>query len=132
MGRDGTTLIRSFLSAHNLSCKIPIPFITHGGLRRSGVACEEMFVASKLWVQDTGFERSRDAIDKSLRRLKLDYLDLYLIHQPYSDVHGSWRAMEQASRDRHQFAGRCALKTRKRPSGIGKIGPDSRIFHALS
>jgi 2,5-diketo-D-gluconate reductase A len=66
------------------------------GLRRSGVARDELFVTSKLWVQDVGFERTRQAIDKSLRRLQLDHLDLYLIHQPYGDVHGSWRAMEEA------------------------------------
>lgn len=68
------------------------------GLRQSGVPREQFFVTSKLWVQDTGFERTRAAIDKSLRRLGLDYLDLYLIHQPFADVHGSWRAMEEAYR----------------------------------
>lgn len=68
------------------------------GLRASGVAREQLFVTSKLWVQDAGYERTRLAIDKSLRRLRLDYLDLYLIHQPYSDVHGSWRAMQEAVR----------------------------------
>ncbi len=68
------------------------------GLRASGVAREQLFVTSKLWVQDAGYERTRVAIDKSLRRLRLDYLDLYLIHQPYSDVHGSWRAMQEAFR----------------------------------
>lgn len=66
------------------------------GLRASGVDRKELFVTSKLWVQDAGYERARLAIDKSLRRLRLDYLDLYLIHQPYNDVHGAWRAMEEA------------------------------------
>ena len=66
------------------------------GLRASGVARDELFVTSKLWVQHAGHERTRQAIDASLRRLQLDHLDLYLIHQPYGDVHGSWRAMEEA------------------------------------
>ena len=68
------------------------------GLRHSGIAREQLFITSKLWVQDTGYERTRDAIDASLRRLQLDYLDLFLIHQPYGDVHGSWRAMQDAYR----------------------------------
>lgn len=68
------------------------------GLKRCGVARDQLFVTSKLWVEDAGYERTRAAIDKSLGRLGLDYLDLYLIHQPYSDVHGAWRAMEEAYR----------------------------------
>ncbi|KRH98679.1 aldo/keto reductase [Curvibacter sp. PAE-UM] len=68
------------------------------GLKASGVARDQLFVTTKLWVQDAGYERTQQAIDKSLRRLQLDYLDLYLIHQPFGDVHGSWRAMENAYR----------------------------------
>ncbi len=66
------------------------------GIRDAGIPREQLFVTSKLWVQETGYERTRQAIDHSLRRLRLDYLDLYLIHQPYGDVHGSWRAMQEA------------------------------------
>jgi 2,5-diketo-D-gluconate reductase A len=69
------------------------------GIKNSGVAREDLFITTKLWVQDTGYERTKEAIDKSLRRLQMDYLDLYLIHQPFGDVHGSWRAMEDAYRD---------------------------------
>lgn len=68
------------------------------GLRASGVAREDVFVTSKLWVQHAGYERTQQVIDDSLRRLNLDYLDLYLIHQPFGDVHGAWRAMQEAHR----------------------------------
>ncbi len=60
----------------------------------SGIAREELFVTTKLWVQDTGEENTRQAFELSLQRLGLDCLDLYLIHQPYGDYYGSWRAMQ--------------------------------------
>jgi len=66
------------------------------GIRQGGVAREDLFITTKLWVQDVGYERTQLAIDQSLRRLQVDYLDLYLIHQPFGDVHGAWRAMEEA------------------------------------
>jgi 2,5-diketo-D-gluconate reductase A len=68
-------------------------------IKRSGVPREELFITTKLWVQDTGYESTKKAFAKSLERLQLDYLDLYLIHQPFGDVHGSWRAMEELYRE---------------------------------
>lgn len=64
-------------------------------IKRSGVGREEVFVTTKLWVSDAGYESAKRAFERSLQRLQLDYLDLYLIHQPYGDVYGSWRAMEE-------------------------------------
>lgn len=69
------------------------------GIKRSGVSREKLFITTKLWVQDTGYEATKKAFENSLKRLQLDYLDLYLIHQPYGDVHGSWRAMEDLYRE---------------------------------
>ncbi|MBG8555070.1 aldo/keto reductase [Hymenobacter guriensis] len=64
-------------------------------IRKSGVAREELFITTKLWVQDASYEGAKQAFETSLQKLQLDYLDLYLIHQPYGDVHGAWRAMEE-------------------------------------
>jgi len=64
-------------------------------IKNSGIAREELFITTKLWVQDTGYEKTKVAFQKSLERLQLEYLDLYLIHQPYGDIFGSWRAMQE-------------------------------------
>lgn len=64
-------------------------------IRNSAIPREDLFITTKLWVQDTGYEKTKSAFQKSLDRLQLDYLDLYLIHQPYGDVFGSWRAMQE-------------------------------------
>jgi 2,5-diketo-D-gluconate reductase A len=79
------------------------------GLRRSGIAREDLFVTTKLWVQHTGYERAQQAIDDSLRRLRLDYPDLYLIHQPFGDVHGSGARWKK--RARQASCGRSASAT---------------------
>ena len=65
------------------------------GIKRSGVSRKELFVTTKLWIQKNGYEGTKKAFKNSLKRLQLDYLDLYLIHQPYGDVYGEWRAMEE-------------------------------------
>ncbi|PJJ07741.1 diketogulonate reductase-like aldo/keto reductase [Flavobacterium sp. 1] len=64
-------------------------------VKRSGIAREELFITTKLWVSDAGYENTKEAFQKSLELLQLDYLDLYLIHQPYGDIYGSWRAMQE-------------------------------------
>lgn len=60
------------------------------------IAREDLFITTKLWVEDVGYEKTKQAIKDSLSRLQLDYLDLYLIHQPYSDVFGAWKAISEA------------------------------------
>jgi diketogulonate reductase-like aldo/keto reductase len=64
-------------------------------IKRSGIAREDLFITTKLWIQDAGYEKAKKAFERSLKNLQLDYLDLYLIHQPFGDVYGSWRAMEE-------------------------------------
>lgn len=64
-------------------------------IKKSGVPREEVFITTKLWIQDAGYENTLKAFEKSLNKLQLEYLDLYLIHQPYGDVFGSWRAMQE-------------------------------------
>ena len=74
-------------------------------IKRSSVPREELFITTKLWVHDAGYESAKLAFTKSLQKLKLDYLDLYLIHQPFGDYYGAWRAMKT-----------CTAKARSRRS----------------
>ncbi|MGY3885783.1 aldo/keto reductase [Aeromonas aquatica] len=83
------------------------------GIRRSGIERGELFVTTKLWLQDASYEGAKAQFERSLNRLQLDHVDLYLIHQPYGDVHGAWRAMEELHR-----AGKC------RAIGVSNFHPD--------
>ncbi|MDE2592481.1 MAG: aldo/keto reductase [Actinomycetales bacterium] len=85
-------------------------------IRNSGIAREELFVASKVWVDSAGEDAALRAFDASLSKLGLDYLDLYLIHQPYGDVYGSWRAMERLYKE-----------GRIRAIGVSNFYPDRLI-----
>ncbi len=82
-------------------------------LRQSDIARGDLFVTTKLWLQDTNYEGAKAQFERSLNRLQLDYVDLYLIHQPYGDVHGAWRAMEEL-----QQAGKI------RAIGVSNFHPD--------
>lgn len=64
-------------------------------IKRSGLPREDLFITTKLWIQDAGYENAKKGFQKSLEKLQLDYLDLYLIHQPFGDYYGSWKAMEE-------------------------------------
>jgi 2,5-diketo-D-gluconate reductase A len=82
-------------------------------IKRAGVPREELFVTTKLWIEDAGDERTKQAFERSLQRLQLEYLDLYLIHQPFGDVYGAWRAMEELYR-----------QGRTRAIGVSNFQPD--------
>ncbi len=90
------------------------------GIRASGVDRAELFVTTKLWVQDASYEGAKVAFGRSLEKLQLDYLDLYLIHQPYGDVYGAWAAMEEL-----HLAGRI------RAIGISNFYPDRLMDFVL-
>ena len=64
--------------------------------QKSGVPREELFLTSKIWMSNASYEKAKSSIDKSLQRMKTDYLDLMLIHQPFGDYYGAYRAMEEA------------------------------------
>ncbi|MGW4202136.1 aldo/keto reductase [Streptomyces sp. NPDC004726] len=85
-------------------------------IKAGGIPREELFVTTKLWVQDTGEDNTKRAFDASLRKLGLDHLDLYLIHQPYGDVYSEWRAMQELHRE-----------GRIRAIGVSNFFPDRLI-----
>ena len=89
-------------------------------IRNSGIDRAEIFVTTKLWVQDASYQGAKAAFERSVSKLQLDYLDLYLIHQPYGDVYGAWRAMEELHR-----AGRI------RAIGISNFYPDRVVDFVL-
>lgn len=64
-------------------------------IKNSGIKREELFITTKLWIKDANYDKAKKAFENSLKNLGLDYLDLYLIHQPFGDVYGAWRAMEE-------------------------------------
>ena len=68
-------------------------------VKDSGIPREEIFITSKLWLQDYGYEAARKGLETSLEKLGLDYVDLYLLHQPYGDVAGAWKALEEAKNE---------------------------------
>lgn len=82
-------------------------------IKRSDIGREEIFVTTKLWIQDAGYESAKKVFERSLQRLQLDYLDLYLIHQPFGDIYCSWRAMEALHQDH-----------RIRAIGVSNFQPD--------
>ena len=64
-------------------------------VKNSGIDRSEIFISSKVWIQDAGYEKTKKSFEKTLENLQTDYLDFYLIHMPYGDYYGSWRAMEE-------------------------------------
>lgn len=90
------------------------------GIKSSGIERSELFITTKLWVEDASYDGAKAAVERSLNKLLVDYLDLYLIHQPYGDVYGAWRAMEELHR-----AGKI------RAIGISNFYPDRVVDFVL-
>ena len=86
------------------------------GIARCGVAREELFVTTKVWVENAGEEAAAASLERSFARLNLSYIDMVLIHQPYGDVYGTWRALE-----RYQAAGKI------RAIGVSNFTPDRAV-----
>src|SRR6266498_1358524 len=85
-------------------------------IKKSVVPREDLFITTKVWIQSDGYNGTKKAFENSLKRLQLDYLDLYLIHQPFGDVHGEWRAMQDLYKE-----------GRARAIGVSNFQPDRLI-----
>ncbi len=85
-------------------------------IRNSGVPREDLFITTKLWIQSDGYAGAKQAFEESISKLGLEYVDLYLIHQPYGDVYGEWRAMQEVYRE-----------GRVRAIGVSNFHPDRLI-----
>jgi len=85
-------------------------------IKKSGLAREELFITTKVWIQSHGYEGTMKSFEASMKKLQLDYLDLYLIHQPYGDVYGQWRAMQELYKE-----------GRVRAIGVSNFHPDRLI-----
>jgi 2,5-diketo-D-gluconate reductase A len=85
-------------------------------IKRSGVARKDLFITTKLWIQSNGYEDTKKGFGRSLKRLGLDYVDLYLIHQPFGDVYGEWRAMQDIYKE-----------GRAKAIGVSNFQPDRLI-----
>jgi len=89
-------------------------------IKAHGIDRSELFVTTKLWIEDTSYDGAKAAFERSINKLQLDYLDLWLIHQPYGDVYGAWRAMEELHRD-----------GRIRAIGVSNFHPDRLVDFVL-
>ncbi|QHV96475.1 aldo/keto reductase [Spirosoma endbachense] len=85
-------------------------------IKKSGVSRENLFITTKLWIQSDGYKGTKKAFEDSLKKLQLDYLDLYLMHQPFGDVYGEWRAMQELYKE-----------GRVRAIGVSNFQPDRLI-----
>jgi 2,5-diketo-D-gluconate reductase A len=99
---NGLTCVRSVSDAISVGYRLIDTAHVYGneefvgeGIKQSGIKREELFITSKLWVDDSGYESTKKAFETSIQKLGLEYLDLYLIHRPRGDVKGSWKAMEE-------------------------------------
>ena len=114
---------RSVLDAINTGYRLIDTAASYGNeeavgeaIKRSGVARKDLFITTKLWIQSNGYEGTKKSFENSLNRLQLDYLDLYLIHQPFGDVYGEWRAMQDLYKE-----------GRVRAIGVSNFHPDRLI-----